>query len=61
MPYSFFQFLYNLKINVLQIVLMGEDFLALFVFLWLLAAVVKNDFEGLIDVCIGGSGKFWKI
>ena len=47
-PSSFFQFLYNLKIEFLQIVLMGEGFLPLFS-LWLLL-LLKKDFEGLIDV-----------
>ena len=46
-PSSIFQFLYNLKINFLQIVLMGEGFPFLFC-LWLL--LLKKDFEGLIDV-----------
>ena len=47
-PSSFFQFLYNLKINLLWIVLMGEGFLALFRLLLLL--LLKKDFEGLIHV-----------
>ena len=47
-PSSFFQFLHNLKINFLYIVLMGEGFSALFC-LWQLL-LLKKDFEGLIDV-----------
>ena len=42
-PSSFFQFLYNLKINFLQIVLMGEFFSAL-LFLALAAVVVEERF-----------------
>ena len=47
-PSSIFQFLYNLKINFLHIVLMGKGFPFLFC-LWLLL-LLKKDFEGLIDV-----------
>ena len=54
-PSSFFQFLYNLKINFLQIVLMGEGFPALFFFFFSFFAfdclmLLKKDFEGLTDV-----------
>ena len=48
-PSSFFQFLHNLKINFLYIVLMGEGFSALFFCLWQLL-LLKKDFESLIDV-----------
>ena len=44
-PSSFFQFLHNLKINFLFIVLMGEGFFCL----WQLL-LLKKDFESLIDV-----------
>ena len=47
-PPPFFQFLYNLKINFLQSVLMGEGFPFLFC-LWLLL-LLKKDFEGLLDL-----------
>ena len=47
-PSSFFQFLYNLKISSLQIVLMGRAF-RLFFCLWLML-LLKKDFEALIDV-----------
>ena len=46
---SFFQFLHNLKINFLYIVLMREGFSALVFCLWQLL-LLKKDFEGLIDV-----------
>ena len=46
-PFFFFRFLYNLKLNFLQIVLIGEDFPAFFC-LWLL--LLEKDFDGLIDV-----------
>ena len=46
-PSSNFQSLYNLKINFLHIVLMGEGFPVLFC-LWLL--LLKKDSEGLFDV-----------
>ena len=61
---SFFQFLHNLKINFLYIVLMQEGFSAFFFFffffffcLWQLL-LLKKDFQGLIDVfpLQGGSG-----
>ena len=42
-PSSFFQFLYNLKINFLWIVLMGQDFPAL-LFLPLAAVDVEERF-----------------
>ena len=42
-PSSFFQFLHNLKINFLYIVLMGEGFSALF-FLPLAVVVVEERF-----------------
>ena len=43
-PPPFFQFLYNLKINFLYIVLMGEGFLAFFFFFFLpLAAVFVEE------------------
>ena len=42
-PPPFFQFLYNIKINFLQILLMGEDFPALF-FLPLAAVVAEERF-----------------
>ena len=53
-PSSFYQFLYNLKIKVLQIDLMGDGFPAFFFFffffcLWLLL-LLKKDVKGLIDV-----------
>ena len=74
-PSSFFQFLYNLMINFLWIVLMGEGFPALFFFFFffffflpLAAVVVEERFWGF-NQCIpfirgvrGSShGKFWKI
>ena len=49
---SFFQFLHDLKINFLYIVLMQEGLSAFFFFffcLWQLL-LLKKDFEGLIDV-----------
>ena len=50
---TLFQILYNLKINFLRNVLMGEGFLFFFFFfffcLWLLL-LLKKDSEGLIDV-----------
>ena len=42
-PSSFFQFLHNLKINFLYIVLMGEGFSALFFFFLPLAVVVVEE------------------
>ena len=43
-PSSFFQFLYNLKINFLYIVLMGEAFQLFFFFLPLAVVVVEERF-----------------
>ena len=48
-PSSFFQFLHNLKINFLYIVLMGRAFQLFFFCLWHLL-LFKKDFEGLLDV-----------
>ena len=42
-PPPFFQFLYNLKINFLQIVLMGQGFSAFFFFFFLPLAVVVGE------------------
>ena len=46
-PPPFFQFLYNLKINLIN--LMGEGF-PFFFFFFLQLLLLKEDFEGLSDV-----------
>ena len=47
---TLFQFLRNLKINFLYIVLIGESFPFFFFFFFFLLLLLKKDFEGLIDV-----------